>query len=40
MREKYPPCLCENLMSDNFRKTAVLKKVGTVNYSYTAKDSQ
>ena len=29
-REKLQ-CLCENLMSNNFRKTAVLKKISIVN---------
>ena len=29
-REKLP-CLYENLMSNNFRKTAVLKKISIVN---------
>ena len=27
----YSDCLYENLMSNNFRKTAVLKKISTVN---------
>ena len=32
-------CLYENLMSNNFRKTAVLKKnISIVNLSYKAKD--
>ena len=29
-REKLQ-CLCENLMSNNFRRTAVLKKISIVN---------
>lgn len=37
-REKQQ-CLHANLMSNNFRKTAVLKKVGIVHLSYKAKDS-
>ena len=36
-REKLQ-CLYENLMSDNFRKTAVLKEISIVNESYNAKD--
>ena len=37
MREKLQ-CLYENLMSNNFRKRAVLKKISIVNESYKAKD--
>ena len=36
-REKLQ-CLYENLMSDYFRKTAVLKEISIVNESYNAKD--
>ena len=32
-------CLYENLMSNNFRKMAVLKKIWIVNQSFTPKDS-
>ena len=31
-------CLYENLMSNNFRKTALLKKISIANWSYKAKD--
>ena len=31
-------CLYENLMSNNFHKTAFLKKISIVNKSYKAKD--
>ena len=31
-------CLYENLMSNNFRKTAVLNKISIVNLSYKARD--
>ena len=37
-REKLQ-CLYENLMSNNFRRTAVLKKISIVNESFTPKDS-
>ena len=37
-REKLQ-CLYENLMSNNFRRTAVLKKISIVNLSFTPKDS-
>ena len=37
MREKLQ-CLYENLMSNNFRKKAVLKKISIVNENYKAKD--
>ena len=36
-REKLQ-CLYENLMSNNFRKKAVLKKISIVNENYKAKD--
>ena len=32
-------CLYKNLMSNNFRKTAVLENIRTVNSSFTLKDS-
>ena len=32
-------CLYENLISNNFRRTAVLKKIWFVNQSFTPKDS-
>ena len=32
-------CLYENLMSNNFRKTAVLKKISVVNERQKTKDS-
>ena len=32
-------CLYENLMPNNFRKTAVLKNTWTVNLGFTLKDS-
>ena len=32
-------CLYENLMLNNFRRTAVLKKIWIVNWSFTPKDS-
>ena len=31
-------CLYENLMSNNFRRTAVLKKIWVVNGSYKTQD--
>ena len=31
-------CLYENLISNNFHKTAVLNKISIVNQSYKAKD--
>ena len=36
-REKLE-CLYENLISNNFRKTAILRKILIVNLSYTGKD--
>ena len=36
-REKLQ-CLYDNLMSNNYGKTAVLNKISIVNYSYKAKD--
>ena len=38
MREKLQ-CLYENLISNNFCRTAVLKKISIVNKSFTPKDS-
>ena len=32
-------CLYENLMSNNFRRVAVLKKIWIANSSFTPKDS-
>ena len=32
-------CLYENLISNNFRRTAVLKKISFVNQSFTPEDS-
>ena len=37
-REKLQ-CLYENLISNNFRRTAVLKKIRFANQSFTPKDS-
>ena len=38
MREKLQ-CLYENLISNNFCRTAVLKKISIVNKSFTPKES-